>query len=158
MTDAPQAGRKLCRRSSLGSSTPYGRSQSVDMGWWWSNRSSDEAVVLKEPYSQNPLPASEQERPSSEPAPPFGLLDAQAPKGRLTREEESDRELISWLKEIQAESAEKTSTSKSQSFKSSSGPPPEDISPDSLYPTEISCQSAFDYAFFCQSFGGQFVN
>jgi hypothetical protein len=136
-----------------------GRSQNVDMGWWWSNRSSNEAVVLKELYSQNPLPASEQEQPSSELATTPDLLDAQAPKGRLTREEESDRELISWLKEIQAEVAEKeTSTSKSQSFKSSSRPPPEDISPDSLYPTEISCRSAFDYAFFCQSFGGQFVN
>jgi hypothetical protein len=142
-----------------GNTLEYGGSQSVDMGWWWSNRSSDEAVVLKEPYPQNPLPAGEQEQPSSELAPPLEPLDAQAPKGRLTREEESDRELISWLKEIQAEAAEKrTSTSKSQSFKSSSGPPPEDISPDSLYPTEISCRSAFDYAFFCQSFGGQFVN
>src|SRR3984885_3133304 len=98
------------------------------MGWWWSNRSSDETVVLKESYSQNPLPASEQEQPSSE--------LAQGPKRRPTREEESDRELISWLKEIQAEAAEKkTSTSKSQSFKSFSEPPPEDISPDSLYPT-----------------------
>jgi hypothetical protein len=132
-----------------------GRSQNVDMGWWWSNRSSDEAVVLNESYSQNPLPASEQEQPSSELATTPELLDAQAPKGHLTREEESDRELISWLKEIQAEAAEKkTPTSKSKF----SRPPPEDISPDSLYPTEISCRSAFDYAFFCQSFGGQFVN
>ncbi|RMD43186.1 hypothetical protein DV735_g1948, partial [Chaetothyriales sp. CBS 134920] len=37
-------------------------------------------------------------------------------------------------------------------------PLPDDISPDSLYPTTIHCRSAFDYAFFCQSFGGQFVN
>ncbi|KAL8735727.1 MAG: hypothetical protein Q9181_002710 [Wetmoreana brouardii] len=32
------------------------------------------------------------------------------------------------------------------------------ITPDSLYPTEISCRAAFDSAFYCQSLGGQFNN
>ena len=35
---------------------------------------------------------------------------------------------------------------------------PYDISFESLYPDDMSCRSAFDYAFFCQSFGGQWVN
>jgi hypothetical protein len=128
------------------------------MGWWWSNRSSNEAVMPKETFSHNSSQVSEQEQPSSELAPTPDFPDAQSPKRPLTREEESDRELILWLKEIQSEATDrKSSASKSQAFASSLSTP-EDISPDSLYPTEISCRSAFDYAFFCQSFGGQFVN
>jgi hypothetical protein len=37
-------------------------------------------------------------------------------------------------------------------------PAPSSIVPESLYPDTMSCRSAFDYAFFCQSFGGQWVN
>ncbi|KAL9011770.1 MAG: hypothetical protein Q9173_003417 [Seirophora scorigena] len=32
------------------------------------------------------------------------------------------------------------------------------IKPESLYPSEMSCRSAFDSAFYCQSLGGQFNN
>lgn len=127
------------------------------MGWWWSNKSSDEAVAPTGEYTRCPPQASAQEQPSPELVQTPELTDPQSQRRPLTREEESDRELISWLKEIQWEAANKKSqTSKSQPFLSST--PPQDISPHSLYPTEISCRSAFDYAFFCQSFGGQFVN
>lgn len=53
-----------------------------------------------------------------------------------------------------------TTTTKSQSEQPSSKQErkPNDISFESLYPDEMSCRSAFDYAFFCQSFGGQWVN
>jgi hypothetical protein len=127
------------------------------MGWWWSNRGSSGAVAPEERYSDIPSQASEPDQPSPALAPAPELADTQSQQRPLTTEEETDRELISWLKEIQSEAADrKSSTSKPQHF--TSGPSPEDISPDSLYPTEISCRSAFDYAFFCQSFGGQFVN
>jgi hypothetical protein len=127
------------------------------MGWWWSSRSSSGAVAQEERYSHIPSQANEQDQSSQALTPTPELADTQSQKRSLTPEEEADRELISWLKEIQSEAADRnSSTSKSQHFTSS--PSPRDISPDSLYPTEISCRSAFDYAFFCQSFGGQFVN
>jgi Protein of unknown function (DUF3128) len=63
--------------------------------------------------------------------------------------------LAAWLRELESEfkpnSALKTITK-------SNPRDPDDSSSDSFYPTAISCRSAFDYAFFCQSFGGQFVN
>ena len=127
------------------------------MGWWWSNRSSDQVDTPKNFNSPNLSPASEQEQPPPEVVSAPNLSDGQPQKRPLTREEESDRELIAWLKELQSESAKREPTS-SESQSTASRLSPEDISPDSLYPTEISCRSAFDYAFFCQSFGGQFVN
>lgn len=33
---------------------------------------------------------------------------------------------------------------------------PVDISPDALYPRQMSCRQAFDQAFYCQSLGGKF--
>ena len=127
------------------------------MGWWWSNGSSDKAAATKEMYLESPPAVSEQDKPSPELAPTPDFSDAHPQKRPLTREEEGDRELMLWLKELQSESANVQSTnSKLPPFEPRSSP--EDISPDSLYPTEISCRSAFDYAFFCQSFGGQFVN
>lgn len=84
----------------------------------------------------------------------------------MSREEQASAELAEFLKEIQIE----TSTANSQNSQSSnsgaakftrisgSSTTPEDITPDSLYPTEMSCRSALDYAMFCQSFGGQWVN
>lgn len=127
------------------------------MGWWWSNRSSNPAAVPAEHYSHTPSRASEQDQPAPELTPTPEVIDSLTQTRPLTRDEETDQELISWLKEIQSEGGvSSSSTSKSLSF--TSGTSPQDISPDSLYPTEISCRSAFDYAFFCQSFGGQFVN
>lgn len=127
------------------------------MGWWWSNRSSNPAAVPAEHYSHTPSRASEQAQPAPELAPTPEVIDSLTQTRPLTRDEEIDQELISWLKEIQSEGGvSSSSTSKSLSF--TTGTSPQDISPDSLYPTEISCRSAFDYAFFCQSFGGQFVN
>jgi hypothetical protein len=127
------------------------------MGWWWSNRSSNPAAVPAEHYSYTPSRVSEWDQPAPELAHTPEVIDSLAQKRPLTRDEETDQELISWLKEIQSEAAVRNSSpSKLQSFVS--GASSQDISPDSLYPTEISCRSAFDYAFFCQSFGGQFVN
>jgi hypothetical protein len=127
------------------------------MGWWWSNGSSNPAVPSTEHYSHPPLQVSERDQPAPELAPIPEAIGSLTQKRPLKRDEEIDQELVSWLKEIQSEAVVRNSSpSKTQPF--SSGVAPQDISPDSLYPTEISCRSAFDYAFFCQSFGGQFVN
>lgn len=127
------------------------------MGWWWSNKDPTRTVAPTQKPLATSAQVSQQEQPAPQPGNISPLDDSQSRKPLLTREEESAQELISWLKEIQSEGEDrKSSTSKSQSL--TSGLSPEDITPDSLYPTQISCRSAFDYAFFCQSFGGQFVN
>jgi hypothetical protein len=126
------------------------------MGWWWSTGtpSATASPTSHESSVKDNLPAD------NFPEAPPSVQAAEAPSPALTREEQVNEEWVSWLKEIDAENQRANNPkSKSKSSPASSAPPPpEDISPDSLYPTEISCQSAFDYAFFCQSFGGQFVN
>jgi hypothetical protein len=80
----------------------------------------------------------------------------------LSRDEQTNQDFIAWLKEAEADLTAKREVKEGTRAPSKAYPAPsdgiDDISPDSLYPTEISCRSAFDYAFFCQSFGGQFVN
>ena len=79
----------------------------------------------------------------------------------LSREEQANQDLQELMKEFAAQAETERAQrieSKEKGVLSHTTPLPDDISPDSLYPSEISCRSAFDYAFFCQSFGGQFVN
>ena len=81
-------------------------------------------------------------------------------KQELSREEQASLDFEELLKEIEVEQS-KAQESRVQAKKdgsSQSTPIPADISPDALYPAEMSCRSALDYAMFCQSFGGQFVN
>ncbi|KAK5088396.1 hypothetical protein LTR05_002614 [Lithohypha guttulata] len=81
-------------------------------------------------------------------------------KQEISREEQASLDFAELLKEIEIEQAKALDqrVHGKQDGKSQSTPIPADISPDALYPTEISCRSALDYAMFCQSFGGQFVN
>jgi len=127
------------------------------MGWWWNSTqekgTSAKQLLATEVPSQDL--ASEQLADSP-------ILEA---KHNMTREEQSNHELIIFLKELQSQTEreeKKAYEDKLQSKTPSTSPfastSTDDISPDSLYPTEIYCRSAFDYAFFCQSFGGQFVN
>lgn len=81
------------------------------------------------------------------------------PKQELSREEQANLEFAELLKEIEIEQS--STPSRSSPIKSDGKlgfSTPANISPDALYPKELSCRSAFDYAMFCQSFGGQFVN
>ncbi|KIW92491.1 uncharacterized protein Z519_06338 [Cladophialophora bantiana CBS 173.52] len=124
------------------------------MSWWWKQKpasSSDSSSV----NALSTSPAQE-EVTTVAPAPVTEPI-----KRSLTRDEQSDREWTEFLKELQAQAdVEQAQRTKSKSPAAPSHPAPvhSDISPDSLYPAEISCRSAFDYAMFCQSFGGQFVN
>lgn len=81
-------------------------------------------------------------------------------KQELSREEQASLDFAELLKEIEVEqtkaSEQRTQAKKEGKIKTT--PVPADISPDALYPGELSCRSALDYAMFCQSFGGQFVN
>ena len=93
---------------------------------------------------------------------PANPRDAFEPvKQPLSREEQASQDLMEILKEFQVQSETergKRIKSRESGVLSHTAPLPDDISPDSLYPSEIHCRSAFDYALFCQSFGGQFVN
>lgn len=81
-------------------------------------------------------------------------------KQELTREEQASLDFAELLKEIEIEQSKphEKRTQTKQDGNSNTTPIPADISPDALYPSELSCRSALDYAMFCQSFGGQFVN
>lgn len=81
-------------------------------------------------------------------------------KQELTREEQANLDFAELLKEIEIEQS-KSQIQRSKAKEngtSTTAPEPADITPDAIYPTEMSCRSALDYAMFCQSFGGQFVN
>ena len=130
------------------------------MGWWWTTGAPKQpAVATQIDLTDHSLP--DQPAQSTSPIESFPESSfAEPPKRALTREEQSNEELASWLQEIQSELEDNRYSKPTKVLSAHSPAPdvPDDISPDSLYPTEISCRSAFDYAFFCQSFGGQFVN
>ncbi|KAL3466571.1 hypothetical protein BJX64DRAFT_231421 [Aspergillus heterothallicus] len=119
------------------------------MGWFWSKSASspkDESQPIQ------PLAAT-----------PENLSTApQLQPRELTREEKADAEFkqlwTSLENDINSASASANSSSSTQSSDPNVPPIPASIAPDSLYPDTMSCRSAFDYAFFCQSLGGQFVN
>jgi hypothetical protein len=82
-----------------------------------------------------------------------------APTSTSTHDDAELREFlaaIEWTSDSSNPSSAKTSSSSSSTSDPNSDP--SSISFESLYPTSLSCRSAFDYAFFCQSFGGQWVN
>lgn len=81
-------------------------------------------------------------------------------KQELSREEQANLDFAELLKEIEVEQS-KAQEHRVQARKDGNPqttPITTDISPEALYPAEMSCRSALDYAMFCQSFGGQFVN
>lgn len=89
--------------------------------------------------------------------------DNKNPSRTLTRDEQANLELQEFLaalnSEVDTAAASKPSPNSFTSTTSTStGRGPSSISPESLYPTEMSCRQAFDQAFYCQSPGGQFTN
>ncbi|PYH42601.1 EMI1 family protein [Aspergillus saccharolyticus JOP 1030-1] len=135
------------------------------MCWWWRS-APKEGELQNISLASTGLPDSH--APSDSANAPASLSSPPAGHPRtLSREEQADAE---WKKLIaslegdisqnarnQQPSTPETSSPDTTPFLDSQ-PPPKSIAPDSLYPDTMSCRSAFDYAFFCQSFGGQFVN
>ena len=119
------------------------------MGWWWNTAApkapqptTQESELLQDVRHDPPMPVEPVRKP-------------------LSREEQASQELMEVLKEFQSQAdneRDERIKSRTSGVLSHTAPLPDDISPDSLYPSEIHCRSAFDYALFCQSFGGQFVN
>ncbi|KAJ5126185.1 hypothetical protein N7448_005495 [Penicillium atrosanguineum] len=115
------------------------------MGWLWgsSPQKGDSENTPTPPSNTNP----------SEPAPPNA-----PPTKNMTPAELADFEFNQLFASLQE--AEKN-PNKSNLLSNGDATPSEPISSiaeESLYADEMSCRTAFDYAFFCQSFGGQFVN
>ncbi|KAI1619492.1 hypothetical protein EDD37DRAFT_207955 [Exophiala viscosa] len=122
------------------------------MAWFWESKAPAS-------YEATPDTTATQSETVTAPAPPVPI--AETVKPILSREEQANQELAELVKELQAQSAiedRRRKQAKEQGILKPSAPVSKDISPDSLFPTDISCRSAFDYAMFCQSFGGQFVN
>ncbi|KAJ5216793.1 hypothetical protein N7468_009801 [Penicillium chermesinum] len=109
------------------------------MGWLWSSSSTKD---------------------TPNPTTPEAVPQNAAPPKKLTPDEQADLEFNQILADLRQEDQSLNSKSKSASADESPKPtePISSIAPESLYADTMSCRTAFDYAFFCQSFGGQFVN
>ncbi|KAJ5576391.1 hypothetical protein N7535_003317 [Penicillium sp. DV-2018c] len=118
------------------------------MGWLWSSNPKDSSKdAPKEIPPTNPAEPAKQDLP--------------APSKTLTPDEQADLEFNAILADLRAQDAsfsDKTNLNPDGSAAQGSQTPSSPIAPESLYPDTMSCRNAFDYAFFCQSFGGQFVN
>ncbi|KAI5290664.1 hypothetical protein KEM54_000859 [Ascosphaera aggregata] len=118
------------------------------MGWWWksSNQPATEAI---------PRP-----NPSAKIAPKAQSNLADTKTSAFSEDAELN-EFLDQIRKLDSSSSDDAQSGNNQSSASRANlasNTPKDISEHSLYPREMSCRSAFDYAFFCQSFGGQFVN
>jgi hypothetical protein len=117
------------------------------MGWLWGSS------PQKNESDSTPTPATN----PSEPAP-----QNVSPPKTLTPAEQADLEFSQILASLQEAENNNSKNPKQAKLASNAdanpAEPSSSISEESLYADEMSCRTAFDYAFFCQSFGGQFVN
>ena len=116
------------------------------MGWLWGSGP-------KEAPKEMP-----KDTPSTIPTEP---AKQNAPSKTLTPDEQADLEFNQILADLRSEDAslsKRTGLTPDGNLSPESQTPSSPISPESLYQDTMSCRNAFDYAFFCQSFGGQFVN
>ncbi|KAJ5726541.1 uncharacterized protein N7483_007898 [Penicillium malachiteum] len=88
---------------------------------------------------------------------PPTIPEIQSTPKKLTPDEQADLEFNQLLADLRKADTELNAASGSTST-NENGTPTSSIAPESLYADTMSCRTAFDYAFFCQSFGGQFVN
>ena len=128
------------------------------MGWMWSD-AKKETPTDTAPRSQTAI---------HDEAIPAVAPSAAAPQNprALTRDEQADAEFQDLLIEFNHSPAQDPSAKSSRASLASliqEAPRPAEvnhasIAPERLYPTTMSCRAAFDSAFYCQSFGGQFTN
>ncbi|KAL8989639.1 MAG: hypothetical protein Q9177_001515 [Variospora cf. flavescens] len=118
------------------------------MGWLWSSQNSSGSAKPSESNEEIPTDAA--------PAPTSSEPTTDAPPPQNVQTDADIQELLSSL----------ATTSKPidhrlplpSSSKADATLDDKAIKPGSLYPTTMSCRSAFDSAFYCQSLGGQFNN
>jgi hypothetical protein len=117
------------------------------MGWLWQSPPEEGKLQSRGSETLQSIPTSK-----SIPSSTDSSSKPSKPSKPLSRDEQADlelRDLLASLSNSNEEGGQKTSKSADQAL---------DISADSLYPSEMSCQQAFDAAFYCQSLGGQFTN
>lgn len=127
------------------------------MGWLW--RSNNQSQPSKEASDAAPSPPS---TANVNPVEAQLGQQQQQQQQQSTREQQADAELQSFLRELNAS----TQATVAEPSPSSTANTPEDTSTkgrpspltDTTYPTTMSCRDAFDYAFHCQSLGGQLTN
>ncbi|KAI4169282.1 MAG: hypothetical protein LQ343_005780 [Gyalolechia ehrenbergii] len=120
------------------------------MGWLWSSNTTHEQAshsLSGEDASINSTPAPSDHRV---------LQNTTAVDPPSTHTDDHDVELQSLLASLETPS--KPNGTSSTSSKAPMLSDPKTITPSSIYPTEMSCRSAFDSAYYCQSLGGQFNN
>ncbi|KAI9762986.1 MAG: hypothetical protein M4579_000049 [Chaenotheca gracillima] len=134
-------------------------------GWWASGSSGD---TLPPDGGSSSDAHNENNRTPSPPSATAPSSTSQPTKRTLTRDEQADLELQSFLSALQSQSTTTSSStpnhtppsdpsdSSSSSLAAGTTPPPAD--PSALYPSTMSCTSCFDQAFYCYSVGGQFMN
>lgn len=112
------------------------------MGWLWGSSPKDTTKDTPQDLPSTNLPEVPKQN---------------VPPKALTPDEQADLEFSQILADLRSEDA---SLNQALTPGGSLEPqtPQSAIAPESLYQDTISCRNAFDYAFFCQSFGGQFVN
>ena len=118
------------------------------MGWWWSEPATKPQV---EASSRANSPAEESFASELREESPT-VSSRQAASQDIT-----DEDVLTFFKKLEQESKPSTIRTVPSITPIETGNA-DNISPEALYPTKLSCQSVLDYAMFCQAFGGQFVN
>ncbi|CAG8174680.1 unnamed protein product [Penicillium salamii] len=113
------------------------------MGWLWGSSPKD---TTKDTPQPTPTPPTISEAPQQN-----------VPPKTLTPDEQADLEFSQILADLRSEDSSLSKQTLTPEGNVVAGPQSA-IAPESLYQDTMSCRNAFDYAFFCQSFGGQFVN
>ncbi|KAL9024377.1 MAG: hypothetical protein Q9196_006564 [Gyalolechia fulgens] len=120
------------------------------MGWLWSSNTTD----VQPSHS---FPSEEAPTDSAPTLSTHGTSrNTTAVDAPSTAKDDPDAELQSLLASLQSPS--KPDGAPSTSSEAPTISDSNTITPSSIYPTEMSCRSAFDSAFYCQSLGGQFNN
>jgi hypothetical protein len=131
--------------------------QTTKMGWLWNS---------------GPTKDTPKETLPTTTSVPESTPQIAAPPKQMSPDEQADLEFKQILAELQQADAELSGNQRQgpESFNGSTtapanpdtgaplAQPASSIAPESLYADSMSCRTTFDYAFFCQSFGGQFVN
>ncbi|KAH0351839.1 hypothetical protein KCU81_g1904, partial [Aureobasidium melanogenum] len=140
------------------------------MGWWWSSDSTAAPATESAPTgtTQTPTPVSTIQRETPKKASPDSDFEAlfasfEKPSTTTTIPTNPAPQPVATPPKIQhvTPAPKETPThyvpSPSGSIEQQSdSDAPIDISPDALYPRQMSCRQAFDQAFYCQSLGGKF--
>ncbi|KAG9680440.1 hypothetical protein KCU95_g17657, partial [Aureobasidium melanogenum] len=140
------------------------------MGWWWSSNSTAAPATESAPTetTQTPTPVSTTQRETPKKASPDSDFEAlfasfEKPSPTTTIPTNPAPQPVATPPKIQhvTPAPKETPThyvpSPSGSIEQQSdSDAPIDISPDALYPRQMSCRQAFDQAFYCQSLGGKF--